>query len=414
MIRMIAAVRDVIVAAAIVLGGPVLLTAVAGPPIPHRRPTAAVLRAWLDDPLQPAFAAATARTIGWLVWAGCTLAVLACLAGQLRRLPARLRQLTAYLPPPVQGLTATMVGAAAVTTTTTAPAVAAALPPATAVDTAPPVTGQPLRVTTLTKHSWHDTASRAHPGATAVTSDRPTRVAETRPRRPTCVVRRGDTLFDLATHYLGDGNRWPEIYRLNRGTSFPRVGGTLTDPDLIYPGWTLRLPTPPPPRLAVPPRRGTGTRTGRLPLRRRRPTPRRAAPRRRHRPARRRRGRHRPGPHRHRRHPRLLGHPVTTAWPGRLRPAPTWLGARRPAALPPVRRAPHPVRRPTATTAPRTGGPPLAASRCPAAAGSTSASPWRSSLPWRWSGRSAAVATPAAHPPRTCAWTTLTWRRCRR
>src|SRR5690349_3372543 len=55
MIRVIAAVRDLIVAAAIVGGGPVLLTAVAGPPIPHRPPTAAVLRAWLADPLQPAF-----------------------------------------------------------------------------------------------------------------------------------------------------------------------------------------------------------------------------------------------------------------------------------------------------------------------------------------------------------------------
>jgi hypothetical protein len=189
----------------------------------------------------------TGRTVGWLVWAGCTLAVLACLAGQLRRLPARLRQLAAYLPPPVQGLTETMVGAAAVTTTAT-PAADAALPPASAVDTAPPATGVLLGVAAPAVHSWQDAVSSAHPGATAVMSDRPTRVAETGPRRPTCVVRRGDTLFDLAAQYLGDGNRWPQIYRLNRGTSFPRVGGRLTDPDLIYPGWTLRLPhraTPP-------------------------------------------------------------------------------------------------------------------------------------------------------------------------
>ena len=241
MIRMIAAIRDVIVAAGIVLGGPVLLTAAAGSPIPHQLPTAAVLRVWLDDPLNPAFAAVTGRTIGWLVWAACALAVLFCLAGRLSRLPARLRHLMAYLPPPVQGLTATMVGAAAVTTTAAAPAAAAAPPPASPVDTVPPATGHQPAVTTPIAPAWHDTGPSAHPGANPVLSDRLTRSAGTGPG-PTCVVRRHDTLFDLAAHYLGDGNRWPQIYRLNRGTSFPRVGGRLTNPDLIYPGWTLRLP----------------------------------------------------------------------------------------------------------------------------------------------------------------------------
>jgi hypothetical protein len=135
MIRMIAAVRDVIVVAAWTVGAPVLLAAVAGPPIPQRAPSAAVVRAWVDDPLHPDFAAATARTLAWLVWAVCTAAILVCLAAQLRSLPARLRRLIVYLPPPVQGLTATLVGAAAVTTAAAPAASAPALPPAPAVDT---------------------------------------------------------------------------------------------------------------------------------------------------------------------------------------------------------------------------------------------------------------------------------------
>jgi hypothetical protein len=58
---------------------------------------------------------------------------------------------------------------------------------------------------------------------------------------PTCVVRRRDSLWRLAERHLGDGLRWREIYDLNRGR--PQPGGrTLTNPDLILPGWTLRLP----------------------------------------------------------------------------------------------------------------------------------------------------------------------------
>jgi DNA-binding SARP family transcriptional activator len=58
----------------------------------------------------------------------------------------------------------------------------------------------------------------------------------------TYTVRRDDTLSEIAEQCLGDANRWPEIYALNRGTHFSKVGGTLTNPNLIYPGWTLHLP----------------------------------------------------------------------------------------------------------------------------------------------------------------------------
>ncbi|MGH3715917.1 MAG: LysM peptidoglycan-binding domain-containing protein, partial [Micromonosporaceae bacterium] len=63
-------------------------------------------------------------------------------------------------------------------------------------------------------------------------------------------VRPGDTLWDIAERELGDPLRWPEIYKLNRGRPQPHRG-TLQDPDLIQPGWTLKLP-PRPPRKAGP------------------------------------------------------------------------------------------------------------------------------------------------------------------
>jgi LysM repeat protein len=48
------------------------------------------------------------------------------------------------------------------------------------------------------------------------------------------IVQSGDTLWALAARHLGDGNRWAEIYDLNRGV--------IPDPNVIEVGQVLRLP----------------------------------------------------------------------------------------------------------------------------------------------------------------------------
>ena len=56
------------------------------------------------------------------------------------------------------------------------------------------------------------------------------------------VVKPGDSLWLLAEQHLGDALRWRDIFELNVGPL--AAGGTLRDPNLIHPGWRLRLPLP--------------------------------------------------------------------------------------------------------------------------------------------------------------------------
>lgn len=60
----------------------------------------------------------------------------------------------------------------------------------------------------------------------------------------TVVVERGDHLWGIAEHELGAGERWPTLYRHNRGRPQPD-GHALEDPDVIRPGWRLHVPPPP-------------------------------------------------------------------------------------------------------------------------------------------------------------------------
>jgi subtilisin family serine protease len=50
-----------------------------------------------------------------------------------------------------------------------------------------------------------------------------------------------ERLWDIATRLLGDGNRYVEIFDLNRGRTQPD-GGRLTDPAALHTGWLLVLP----------------------------------------------------------------------------------------------------------------------------------------------------------------------------
>ncbi|MPZ15519.1 MAG: LysM peptidoglycan-binding domain-containing protein [Chloroflexi bacterium] len=61
--------------------------------------------------------------------------------------------------------------------------------------------------------------------------------------QPTYIVREGDTLREISARLLGDESRWQALYDENRGTARLGDGRVLENPDLIWPGLRLELPS---------------------------------------------------------------------------------------------------------------------------------------------------------------------------
>ncbi|MBQ0977875.1 BTAD domain-containing putative transcriptional regulator [Micromonospora sp. M61] len=206
----------------LVVAVPVTLVRVGRWPRPQGSWTT-LLRGWVDEPLSGGFLAGIAYLAAWLLWAMLAAAITARLYAQAARMSRRLPRL--HMPGPLQGLTAAVLGATAVSTAATATAAHASATTTTAAAETP--------------HAPQSAAATARAHADDQTTSPTTGRDQA---KHTYTVRRGDTLSRIAQDRLGDADRWPEIFTANRGTRFPHTGGTLRDPDLIYPGWTLRLP----------------------------------------------------------------------------------------------------------------------------------------------------------------------------
>lgn len=71
-------------------------------------------------------------------------------------------------------------------------------------------------------------------GTTVAVAETP-RSTENAPKKKVYVVVKGDTLWNIAKKHLGKGERYVEIYQLNRDK--------IVNPNLIYPGQILKMPT---------------------------------------------------------------------------------------------------------------------------------------------------------------------------
>lgn len=67
------------------------------------------------------------------------------------------------------------------------------------------------------------------------TVEQPQRETAEAPQQSDYTVKSGDCLWNIAKKYLGDGSRYNEIYELNKDK--------ITNPNLIYPGQVLTLPS---------------------------------------------------------------------------------------------------------------------------------------------------------------------------
>ncbi|MFV2102094.1 BTAD domain-containing putative transcriptional regulator [Micromonospora sp. LOL_024] len=246
-------------------GGAALALLLAGPPyallryldapLPDQPPTWHTLTTALTSPMSDEMIGTILTALLWCAWASFAWSVLAEFAAALtgQRLPQP-RVLT-----PGRGLAALLV--AAVTGGVLATAAQAATPPLAAPAHAHPNAFGVAAATATVAHGAPGpvTAStQVMPAAAAPerTLDHGDVTLVANGREYTHTVKRGDTLSKIAEQWLGDANRWPEIFALNRGTHFADVGGTLRNPNVIYPGWTLDLPadaTAPPGQRQRPP-----------------------------------------------------------------------------------------------------------------------------------------------------------------
>ncbi|MET7672437.1 LysM peptidoglycan-binding domain-containing protein [Micromonospora luteifusca] len=194
-------------------------------------PTSDDIRQMIASPMSAQLVTALIGAAAVALW---LLLITALLTHAYATLAGRARRMVAIrLPGPIRSLTAALLGASAVASASGASAHAAPVTSTTDQPAAEPVTVAPSPLIT------HLTATRPQPAQQST---------------PTHTVRRGDTLSEIAERALGDDKRWREIFALNRGTHFANVGGTLRNPNLIFPGWVLTLPAADAPLDATPPR----------------------------------------------------------------------------------------------------------------------------------------------------------------
>ena len=234
----------------VLVGVPVGLLHLPGrPTLPRHLPSHAQWAQFLQQPLTPHAATTGVAVLGWTLWA-----ILLCAAARdlLRRAATLVRRFPRVrLPGPLQSLSATVLGAVAVSSTATGTAHAAAHSRPAPANTDP----SPLLAFAAFPTGAHApaqaTSTVAAPGTAAPAVSLVVRVGE---QRPTCTVRRGDTLWHIAAQRLGDPQRWPEIYQLNRDRFDQH--GRMRHGDHIEPGWVLALPgdaTPPAAAIPDPP-----------------------------------------------------------------------------------------------------------------------------------------------------------------
>lgn len=212
--------------AAFLVGVPIALVALAPTYLPHPIPTPAQLWDRVLSPDDGTLLLAVLGVVAWITWAAFTGSVLVELVASARRVRAPSIPLLGGMQHAASRLLATAGVLLATASSITAPAPAAA---ASAL-----VMPMDERALSAARPEILPAVSEVDETPTLAT---PPHVADL----PTVTVKRGDTLWDIAEHHLGDPMRYTEIRDLNLGRTQPD-GRQLKDADWVLPGWVLLLP----------------------------------------------------------------------------------------------------------------------------------------------------------------------------
>ena len=260
----------------LVAGLPVVLQRFGGSPIPHRIPSLHQVTAALLRRDSGALFFGAVRDVSWVAWALFSLAVIAeTLAALGGRQAPRLRlgalqnmagQLVALVALTFSNPAAAMLAAAPAVPVAMAPAFPAQSPNAgthAAVQLVPasgPEAGPAAPEAGAAAPKAGPAASEAGAGlaageqAAADQSASPPAIPQVMSMASyqAVVVRPGECLWTIAQRYLGEGDLYPEIVKLNIGHAMGD-GHVFSDPAVVWPGWVLQLPSTASPAQQAPP-----------------------------------------------------------------------------------------------------------------------------------------------------------------
>jgi len=230
--KLLAGLASLIALLVIIIGVPAVLLTVAGNPFPTGEQLQSIV-SLTPDYGNVILLSKLLPLIGWVAWA---LFAIPMVIEILASLGGRTTKKRSWAFKGQQQLAATMIAAVLVMFAGFGGVLGAAQPASAAPAPA---------TTTTTSQSAQQAPDTAPNTAPAPVAEAPAPVTEAPAPAPTIdvahTVADGDTLWDLAEHYYGDGTRDIDIYKASAATVQPD-GSHLTDPDVIRPGWNLTVP----------------------------------------------------------------------------------------------------------------------------------------------------------------------------